>query len=73
MSNISYNSDELTSLFSKWDTIMGIGDDKKSHSIYDGVFQSILQKCKSLIELSESIHILVMQIESQSDSIYQMY
>ena len=45
MSNISYNSDELTSLFSNWDTIMGIWDDKKSHSIYDGVFQSILQKC----------------------------
>lgn len=70
MSNISYNSGELTSLFSNWDTIMGIWDDKKSHSINDDVFQSIQQKCRSLIELSESIHILVMQIESESDSIY---
>lgn len=70
MSNISYNSDEITRLFSNWDTIMSMWDDNKSHSINDGVFQSIQQRCGRLIELSESIHTLVMQIESESDSIY---
>ena len=70
MSNISYNSDEITRLFSNWDTIMGMWDDNKSHSINDGVFQSIQQRCGRLTALSESIHTLVMQIESESDSIY---
>lgn len=70
MSNISYNSDEITRLFSNWDTIMSMWDDNKSHSINDGVFQSIQQRCNRLIEMSESIHPLVMQIESESDSIY---
>ena len=27
MSNISYNSDEITRMFSNWDTIMGMWDD----------------------------------------------
>lgn len=70
MSNISYNSDEITRLFSNWDTIMSMWDDNKSHSINDGVFQSIKQRCDRLIEMSESIHTLLVQIESESDSIY---
>ena len=70
MSNIIYNSDEITRLFSNWDTIMGMWDDNKSHSINDGVFQSIQQRCVRLIELSESIHTLVMRIENESNSIY---
>ena len=70
MMRISYSSDEITRLFSDWETIMGIWDDNKSHSIHETVFQSIRQKCRRLTELSESIHTLVTQMENESDSIY---
>jgi len=70
MSNISYSSDELTHLFSDWETIMVMWDDNKSHTINDNDFRAIHQKCNRLVEVSESIHTLIMQIESESNSIY---
>ena len=70
MSYISYNSEELVRLFSNWDTIMSMWNDKKSHSINDVEFQNIHQLCQKLIEMSEEIHMQVQQIETESDEIY---
>lgn len=73
LSNIDYSSDELIRLFSNWDTIMEMWDDNKSHSINEGVFQHIHQSCRMLIDMSETIHIEIQQIEEESDSIYSYY
>lgn len=70
MSNINYNSEELVRMFSNWDTIMSMWDDKKSHSINEGEFQNIYQLCQKLIEISEEVHMQVKQIETESDAIF---
>ena len=73
MNNINYSSDELTRLFTNWYNIMEMWDDNKSHSINEGVFQHIRQSCRMLIDMSETIHIEIRQIEEESDSIYSYY
>ena len=70
MKSISYNSGEIIRLFSNWDTIMSMWDDKKSHSINDSFFLPIQSHCDRLIEIGEAVHNMVKQIENDSDSIY---
>ncbi|MBG0787545.1 MAG: hypothetical protein H0S79_20845 [Anaerolineaceae bacterium] len=70
MANLGYSSETLVRLFSNWEQIMEIWDDKKSHKINNENFLPIRQYCHQLIDLSQDTHIQIKKIEEESNSIY---
>ena len=69
MSYINYSDDEMTRLFSDWDSIMELWDDRQARRLNDGQFQNIRQFCSHLIEISEAAHMQINRIEREGDAI----